>query len=419
MVLPNFILIGAMKAGTTSLASYLGSHPEVFMAAPKEPGFFNPQRNWDRGLDWYEGLFARAGSFPARGEASTSYTKAPDVSGVPQRIASVLPDVRLVYLVRNPVERIVSHYKHDVDRGDEDGRMPLAEAVRRRSDYLDFSRYGMQLSLYLDVFPRDRVFVASSDRLRHDREHALAEILDFIGVSSSVGGMVLDRERHLGSDKRRVMPALEQARTLLRRSGVMARIPAAPSRRSAGGCRRRCRLRSRRSTPRPRRTCGTSSWTTSRCSDRSSVRTSIFGGRRDDAPLRPCAGSSADRAARERPSTRIIPAKQVEQRWIDTRGDGSNSRQVVVRAESQAGQSERIRPVGPDSVVEERGHSISETHEFCFGIGCPVPVGVGEQRGRDAELSSEPFMCPPDLITLFDRFAAIQAGMIPRVIAHL
>jgi len=212
-----------MKSGTTSLARYLASHPDVFMTKPKEPGFFNPARNWDRGLGWYEGLFANARPDQARGEASTSYTMAPRVPGVPERVQGVVPEARFIYLIRNPVDRIRSMYVHLVDRGEE--QVPIAEAIAARSDYLDISRYGNQLDLWFKVFPRERFLIVSSDSLRHQRTETLQSIFRFIGVDSDVELSDTSEEYHRGDDKRRILPAMEGTRTLLRKTGVMRRIP--------------------------------------------------------------------------------------------------------------------------------------------------------------------------------------------------
>lgn len=212
-----------MKAGTTSLAKYLACHPDVFMTIPKEPGFFDPTRNWDRGLEWYQGLFSTAGPEQARGEASTMYSAAPHVPGVPERIARVVPEVRLIYLIRNPVERIRSMYLHRVDRGQERGT--LEEAVEQRSEYLDLSRYGFQLDQYLRVFPRQQILVLSSDQLRHERERAVGDALHFVGADADKALPDVSREHHRGEDKRRIWPLLEGPRSLLRKSGIMAVIP--------------------------------------------------------------------------------------------------------------------------------------------------------------------------------------------------
>ena len=101
-MLPNVLVVGAAKCGTTSLHEYLDRHPEIAMAREKELDFFVEQKNWSRGVDWYERQFAAA---PVRGESSPSYTAYPRYRGVPERIRRIVPDAKLVYLVRDPVER--------------------------------------------------------------------------------------------------------------------------------------------------------------------------------------------------------------------------------------------------------------------------------------------------------------------------
>jgi hypothetical protein len=217
------MLIGAMKSGTTSLARYLSSHPDVFMTRPKEPGFFNPARNWARGQEWYESLFAGSRPDQARGEASASYTMSPHVPAVPERIAGMVPDAKFVYLIRNPVDRIRSMYMHLVDRGEE--LVPIADAVARRSAYVDISRYGYQLDQYLEVFSRDRILVVSSDGLRHERVDTLKSIFRFIGVDPDAELPDVSKEYHRGVDKRRIWPIMEGTRSALRRTGLMRQIP--------------------------------------------------------------------------------------------------------------------------------------------------------------------------------------------------
>ncbi len=111
-MIPNFLIVGAAKAGTTTVSSLLRHHPDIFISDLKEPRFFTT--NWDRGLQWYRQLFEGAQDHAAVGEASVNYTSAPLESEVPRRIAQTLGDIKYVYLVRHPIERIVSHYKHAI-----------------------------------------------------------------------------------------------------------------------------------------------------------------------------------------------------------------------------------------------------------------------------------------------------------------
>ncbi|WP_243638197.1 sulfotransferase family protein [Rubrobacter taiwanensis] len=187
--LPNLIIIGAMKCGTTALHRYLGLHPEVAMSEPKELNFFcGPERpggkwlegNWHRGLEWYAAQFRPA---PVRGEASPGYTS-PSFPEAAERMARVVPEARLVYAVRDPIERAVSQYLHHRVDGTE--RRPAEEALPDpESQYLDRSRYYARLEPYLARFPRERIFICAREDLLTRRRETLRELYRFAGVDDS------------------------------------------------------------------------------------------------------------------------------------------------------------------------------------------------------------------------------------------
>jgi hypothetical protein len=212
--LPTFIVIGAMKAGTTSLYHYLRNHEQVFMPKVKELDFFVAESNWSRGLDWYRQQFSGAGDTQARGEASTLYTKYPVYQGVPERMACVVPDVRLVYLVRDPIVRMRSHYQHRVALGAETA--PLEVALLENPIYLACSRFAMQLERYLDHFPREQVHVVTSEALRGDRTNAMQAVYEFLGVDPSLAPAALETEFYRTSQRRSYPPAVYAARRFLK-----------------------------------------------------------------------------------------------------------------------------------------------------------------------------------------------------------
>jgi hypothetical protein len=177
---PTFLIIGAMKASTTSLFDRLATHPEIGIASIKEPDFFIAEKNLRKGLGWYESLFAGTEGNTARGEASTSYSKCGQFPGVPRRIHAVVPDVRLIYLLRDPVDRIRSMYQHNVLTGRE--RRPADEAVTQDPKYLDASRYGLQVQQYLSVFPSEQLLVLTMDDLHERPEPTLRTVCAHIGV---------------------------------------------------------------------------------------------------------------------------------------------------------------------------------------------------------------------------------------------
>jgi hypothetical protein len=198
LTLPTFLMIGAMKAGTTSLWEYLRTHPDVYMPDTKELDYFVAEKAWARGIEWYGRHFDGAGDARAVGEASTNYTKYPQFDGVPARVASVLPDVRLVYVVRHPLDRMRSQWQHAVAAGWE--RLPLGDALLTVPEYVDNSRYAMQLDRWLEHFSRERVLVVTAEDLRDERSNTVDRVLCHLGVAP---GLVegLDREMHTGAEK--------------------------------------------------------------------------------------------------------------------------------------------------------------------------------------------------------------------------
>jgi hypothetical protein len=189
-VLPNFLVIGAAKAGTTSLYHYLRGHPQVFMSERKELNFFVENDGWVKGTSWYERQFEGAGDAVAVGEASPNYSKHPAFPGVPERIAKLIPEARLIYLIRHPVERYRSGYLDEIRHGRERG--PIEQTLVTNPGYLDASRYAMQIERYLDHFPREQLLVITSEDLKHDRAATMQVVHGFLGVEDITLASVTD-----------------------------------------------------------------------------------------------------------------------------------------------------------------------------------------------------------------------------------
>ena len=175
--LPNLLVIGAGRSGTTSLHAYLGLHPEINMSELKELRFLHLPGSLDR-LDEYATMFD--GRAPVRGESSPIYSVHPLAPGVPERIAKALPNVRLIYLVRDPVERAVSHYRAVLPRA------PIDDALGEpRAPYNRFTapgRYATQLEQYLAVFPPERILVVDHDEFVAERHTTMRRMFRFLGV---------------------------------------------------------------------------------------------------------------------------------------------------------------------------------------------------------------------------------------------
>jgi hypothetical protein len=198
--LPNLIVIGAQKCGTSGLHYYLSLHPEVWMSRPKELNFFLEERNWPRGVDWYRRHFDPDAS--VRGEASPNYTAYPHHVGVAERMASVVPDAKLIYLVRDPLERIAAHWVHNYAKRREKGS--LSETLTHpNTTYLMRSQYHMQLRRFLDHYSRERVLVIDQGDLRAHRAETLREVFEFAGASPDFTHPHFESERHQTSRKTR------------------------------------------------------------------------------------------------------------------------------------------------------------------------------------------------------------------------
>jgi hypothetical protein len=209
MTLPTFVVIGAMKAGTVSLCHYLDDHPDVFLGRGGrfgEPNYFVAEQNWSRGRDWYESLFdgangadgAASDKAAAIGECSPSYSWAHTFRGVPERMAQVIPQSRLIYVVRDPIARMHSMYMHQVSAGRERRR---AEVALRDDRYLWPSRYGFQLAAFLDHFDRSQVLVIASEVLRHRPREALSEVFDHLAVDPAAVDQDKRHRDHRSLDK--------------------------------------------------------------------------------------------------------------------------------------------------------------------------------------------------------------------------
>lgn len=183
MALPDFLIVGAMKCGTTTLAAQLGAQPGLFMTTPKEPNFFSDDDVWARGRAWYEALFDSAGD-RIRGEASTHYTKLPHHPHTLERMRALLAAPRIVYMIRNPVQRAVSHYIHEWSQGAM-GADPVA-AFATHPELVDYGRYGMQIAPFLEAYGAEAVLLTSLERLTAEPQAELARIAAHIGLAGPV-----------------------------------------------------------------------------------------------------------------------------------------------------------------------------------------------------------------------------------------
>ncbi len=206
--LPNLLIIGAAKAGTTSLHSYLSMHPEIFMSKRKELSFFDGRR-WSLGVDWYKSNFNA--SYPVNGEASPRYTQYPKQKEAPERIKQLLGAPKMIYIIRDPIDRMLSYYTQNVEQWP-DATPPLRFMDKgfMQTEYFLFGKYHYQLARYLELFSRELIHVVIMERLNADPQSVLRGIFQFVGVDENFWTPKFARRLNTGEAKRFVAPWFER-----------------------------------------------------------------------------------------------------------------------------------------------------------------------------------------------------------------
>ncbi|MFL5420124.1 MAG: sulfotransferase family protein [Myxococcales bacterium] len=179
-MLPNLLIIGAAKCGTTSLHEYLALHPEIEMSRQKELHLFI-EGDWRERLDWYAAQFPEGRR--VRGESSPTYTFYPFFPSVPERVRDVAPDMRFIYLVRDPIERAVANYVEMYSLKLE--HRPIDAALSDldpANPHLCSSLYATQLERYFACFDPERILVIDSGDLRDRRDATLRKVFRFLDV---------------------------------------------------------------------------------------------------------------------------------------------------------------------------------------------------------------------------------------------
>ena len=216
----DFAVIGAQKAGTTSLFEYLRVHPRIYIPPDKEIPFFTRDKRYEKGWEWYAGeFFSHAPDDALWGTVTPQYMADPRV---PRRMFQTMPEVKLIALLRNPVGRAVSHHKMTVRRGTESRTFEQAvselldeERARRARElpagipnepecYLVWGEYARILGTYRSVFPEEQMLVLFVEDLEAKPQETLVDILDFLGLTESFTPANLGRRFHEGGTRHRV-----------------------------------------------------------------------------------------------------------------------------------------------------------------------------------------------------------------------
>jgi len=178
---PNFIMIGAAKAATTSICHTLSLHPQIHVTPTKDLNYFS--RLYDsRPVDWYYDQFQPSSGEIVSGEGSPQYAFG-DASQVPARIAKHLPDVKLIYFLRHPIVRLESHYSQFIDNGFIHSQsQTFTREIRNRPELFGSSLYWQRLSAFRDYFDDSQIHVAFYEDFKADPKSELDRCMRFIGV---------------------------------------------------------------------------------------------------------------------------------------------------------------------------------------------------------------------------------------------
>jgi hypothetical protein len=199
-MLPNFIVIGAAKCGTTSVCDILGRHRDVFMCDPKEPCFFSHMNQEFRTRPWYESLFAGAVGKHAIGEGSTAYTHPDVIRTTAERIRDTLPGCRLIYMVRHPIKRLESDWR--MRRHEQWTPPAISDAVAEQPNLVRHGFYWQNLSVYREFFADEQILVVFFEDFVANPHSELERCLLHIGVEPTVPTDDPGRARNRSADFR-------------------------------------------------------------------------------------------------------------------------------------------------------------------------------------------------------------------------
>lgn len=183
-MLPNFMIIGVAKCGTTTLCNILEKHPNIFISHPKEPNYFNKSIHYESTRSEYEEIFKNAEGFSLRGEGSVGYTNPNRIHFVPKRIYETIPDCKLIFMVRHPIKRLESEWKMHLRLGDR--AQGFNDALQSDMMLFNHGMYWKTLSHYLKYFKKEQILTVFLEDLDQSYDEEIARILNHIGASTDI-----------------------------------------------------------------------------------------------------------------------------------------------------------------------------------------------------------------------------------------
>jgi len=183
---PNYMVIGSAKCASTSLCTLLGQHPDVFVTEVKEPNFFSNEEVYSKGFEWYESLYAGAGSASARGEGSQRYTFGKVYPQTAKRIFDYAPETKLIYIVRHPLRKIEGNWVQMRAFGPDaevQAFHSFDKSVREQRDWItDSANYLAEIELYREHFPDEQILVLFFEDFVSEPESVMRRCFEFLGV---------------------------------------------------------------------------------------------------------------------------------------------------------------------------------------------------------------------------------------------
>lgn len=204
---PNFMILGAQKAGTTWIANMLKHHPEIFIPEDKEIHFFNKSYNYKKGFEWYHSFFSTSGGAKMIGDATPNYlwtgtsqdenVESNRTQNIPQKIYDYNPDLKFIVSLRDPVSRAYSAYKSLIRGGHISPNTQITEVLDNRG-IITMGYYEKHISNWFQYFPRDKfLFLIFEEDIKENREKTLQRLFNFLDVDSEFSPPDVDEVQHV------------------------------------------------------------------------------------------------------------------------------------------------------------------------------------------------------------------------------
>ena len=240
---PTFLIVGSAKCGTTALASILDTHPDCCMSRPKEISYFQdtidrqPNPNYAEGWNWYQQYFSHYNGESMVGEATPSYSDRSRSPMTAKRIHTFNPNIKIIYMVRDPLQRQISAWKMQYDGGKLksapwrrehqwalDGFDHWMQRQREVKQW-DTCRYGYQLAAYEALFPVENICVSFLEEWKRSKESEVRRIMTFLGLDPDSWLPNSSENANRGSDRKIVHPLIQKLRMLPQVQGIVKHFP--------------------------------------------------------------------------------------------------------------------------------------------------------------------------------------------------